>query len=769
MNRLNKKIFRDIKLNKMQFFNIFIMVFLGVFVFTGIHAYMDGMDKSAEKYYKENNLQDIWIEGAGFSSQDLENIKNIDNVKNAERELTITAKLDKINEEEKKDITLETNFIESNEISKMYVVDGEKFGKEKDGVWFDSYLANSLNLKVGDSITFSYNNENYTKKVLGLVTVPDHVYFVKDSTAIFPTHTDYGFMYMSIDEFPIQMYNIYNKVIVDVKDENKIEETKSKIENDIKSAVAVTTRHESVSYNGYNSEIEEGSTYSGVFTFLFLFIAILSVTTTMNRFVKKQRTTIGTLKALGFKNRKITKHYISYGFYTSLFASILGIICGRYTIGEFFLYNEMTYFEIPTYKTVLIPTVYILAFLVVIVITIVTYLSCRNILKESAVEALRVEEPKVKNSKFDLSTRKIFKRASISTRWNIRDIMRNKGRSIMAVVGITGCTMLLVCAFGLLDTMNSYLDWEFEKISKFDYKLTLKSDYTENELDNLKEKYGNATSMTLGIEFKNGDSKQANSIVVNDAKDNLKYTNHEREYMDLNDDGIYVTEKLAEKYNLKIGDEVEWHIFGDETWYKSEIVGINRDPQSQIMNMTRKYYESLGQKYRADSLYTNENLENIKSLDGVEVIQTVETLKQGMENMLQTMKLMLVILIIVSAILGFVIIYNLGILSLSEKQYQFATLKVLGFKNKQIKNIFVKQNIWLAVIGIVLGLPLGYFMVDYIFKSALGDSYDFNAYIRIISYLYAAVGSFVVAIFVNKVLARKIEKIDMVSSLKGNE
>lgn len=769
MNRLNKKIFRDIKLNKMQFFNIFIMVFLGVFVFTGIHAYMDGMDKSAEKYYKENNLQDIWIDGAGFSSQDLEDIKNIDNVENAERELTITADLDKINEEEKKDIRLETNFIESNEISKMYVIEGEEFGKEKDGVWFDSYLANSLNLKVGDNITFSYNNEKYTKKVLGLITVPDHVYFVKDSTAIFPTHKDYGFMYMSIDEFPIQIDNIYNKVIVDVKDENKIEETKSKIENDIKSAVAVTTRNESVSYSGYNSEIEEGSTYSGVFTFLFLFIAILSVTTTMNRFVKKQRTTIGTLKALGFKNRKITKHYISYGFYTSLFASILGIIVGRYSIGEFFLYNEMTYFEIPTYKTVLIPTVYILAVLVVILITIVTYLSCRKILKESAVEALRVEEPKVKNSKFDLSTRKIFKKASISTRWNIRDIMRNKGRSIMAVVGITGCTMLLVCAFGLLDTMNSYLDWEFEKISKFDYKLTLKSDYTENELDNLKEKYGNATSMTLGIEFKNEDSKQANSIVVNDAKDNLKYTNHEREYMDLNDDGIYVTEKLAEKYNLKIGDEVEWHIFGNEKWYKSKIVGINRNPQSQIMNMTRKYYESLNLKYRADSLYTNENLENIKSLDGVEVIQTVETLKQGMENMLQTMKLMLVILIIVSAVLGFVIIYNLGILSLSEKQYQFATLKVLGFKNKQIKNIFVKQNIWLALIGIVLGLPLGYIMVDYIFKSALGDSYDFNAYIRIISYLYAAVGSFVVAIFVNKVLARKIKKIDMVSSLKGNE
>ena len=108
-------------------------------------------------------------------------------------------------------------------------------------------------------------------------------------------------------------------------------------------------------------------------------------------------------------------------------------------------------------------------------------------------------------------------------------------------------------------------------------------------------------------------------------------------------------------------------------------------------------------------------------------------------------------------------------MSFSEKQYQFATLKVLGFKNKQIKNIFVKQNLWLAVIGILIGLPLGFFMVDYIFKAALGDSYDFNARINMISYVYAAVGSFIVAIFVNKVLSRKVKKIDMVSSLKGNE
>ena len=764
MKKLSKRRLRDIKQNKMQFFNIFIMVFLGVFVFAGIHAYMDGMEESADKYYKDNNFQDIWLSGENFSNDDLEKVKNMENVKDAERILTIKTEL-----ENKNDVTLDTNFIESNNISKMYVVDGEEFSKDKKGVWFDSYLAKNLDLKVGDEITFTYQNMKMTEKILGLVNTPDHVYFVKDDTEIFPTHKNYGYMYLSINELPQGMLQIFNQIIVDVNKTDKMQETKANLENNIKSAIAVTDRESSVSYKGYNSEIEEGTTYSGVFTFLFLFIAVLSVTTTMNRFVKKQRTQIGTLKALGFKNRKIINHYVGYGFIISLVASVVGLLAGKYGLGTFFLNMEMSYFEVPVYNTVLIPVVYILAITVVALITLVTYLSCRNILKESAVEALRIEIPKVKSTKFDLTTKGIFKKASISTRWNLRDVGRNKGRSLMAIVGIIGCTMLMLCAFGMMDTMKSYLSWEFDKISNFEYKLSLSNNYTDDQFTNITEKYGNETSESFGIEIKNVDKKETNTLTVNDAPNKLKYTNHNKEYMDLKDDGIYITEKLSEKYGLKVGDEITWHIFGDDNWYTCKIAGLNRDPQNQQLNMTKKYYETLGLTYRADTVYTDENLSNAKTIDGVDTIQSIATLKQGMESMLETTETMVVLLIVVSAILGFVIIYNLGILSFTEKQYQFATLKVLGFKDKQIKNIFVKQNLWLTVAGIVIGLPLGFWMLDYIFKSALGENYDFNAYIKPVSYLYAVVGSLVVSIIVNKVLSRKVKRIDMVTSLKGNE
>lgn len=606
MSKLNKKLFRDIRFNKSQFITIFLMVFLGVFVFAGIHSYMDGMKKSSDIYYEDYNLQDIWLAGKNFTNEDLENVKKLDNIKDAERILTVTTSLDNFD-----DVTLETNFIEQNNISKMYIIDGEEFDSNKSGVWLDSFLAKNLNLKVGDEITFTYQKYKITQKILGLINIPDHVYSIKDETEIFPNHNNYGYIYLSINEFPkdyiydeiksktgitdnelisqtiqdfdIKDYYVFNSMIVDIDDTSKLDETKSNIENNIKSALAVTDRNSSSSYEAYNSEIEEGNTYSSVFTLLFLFIAILSVITTMNRFVKKQRTQIGTLKALGFKNNKIIKHYVSYGFYISLIASALGIVLGALTLGNFFLNMEMEYFEMPEYSTVIHQIVYILAVIVVILVTFVTYLSCRKVLKEPAAEALRLEIPKVKKSKFNLTTKGIFKKASLSTRWNLRDIARNKGRSSMAVVGIIGCTMLMVCAFGMLDTMNSYLDWQFEKISDFKYKLSLEEGYTDDKLEKLTNEYGNATSMSLGIEIKNKDVKETNIITVNDAKDYLRYTDHNREYMNLNDDGVYITEKLSDSLNLNVGDEITWHIFGDDTWHTNKIVGLNRDPRESAV------------------------------------------------------------------------------------------------------------------------------------------------------------------------------------------
>lgn len=329
--------------------------------------------------------------------------------------------------------------------------------------------------------------------------------------------------------------------------------------------------------------------------------------------------------------------------------------------------------------------------------------------------------------------------------------------------------MLVVVAFGMFDSLKSYVSWEFGIINNFKYKLALSTDYTSKQYDEIISKYGNNTSQTVGIEFKNNDEVIIKPLTINDSNGLLQVTDHNRNPFTMKDDGLYITEKMIQVNNLNVGDVIKWHVIGSDNWYETEIVGVNRDPQSQAFNCTKTFFDTLDEEYKADSVYTNEDLSNIKDIAGVNTIQTKKNLEDGMNSMLNMMYSLIYVLITVSVILAVVIIFNLGILSFTEKEYQFATLKVLGYKYRQIKKIFIKQNIWIGIFAILIALPIGNYTTDYIFKNAIGDSYDFEAMIKPATFIFSSIGTFIVVYIVNQFLARKIKKIDMVSSLKGNE
>lgn len=788
---LKRKMWRDIRKNISQFITIFLMVLIGIMAYSGIEAYMDGMKDTADKFYRENNLQDLNLIGSNFTKEDLEAVKNIKNVKNAERKLSVTA----LTDDEK---TLLLNFIETNEISKFYVFEGERFDANKSGIWLDNFYAKENNLHVGDTILVKYDNLILHEEILGLINVPDHLYDVRDASELYPDRVNFGFAYMSINEIPesyikskimvesnltdetfelmfkdfnYKDYLIFNSIMVDVENNNLRSEVRDEIENKVESAIAIVDIEDTTSYVTYQGEIDEGKTYVGVFSGLFLFIAMLSVITTMTRVVKKERIEIGTLKSLGFKDSKVLIHYIEYSFWISLVASILGLILGYFLIGEIFIGMEMAFFEVPNGHPVMGTKNYLVAVLVVIVVSIITYFTCKSILKKNPAETLRNEIPKVKKKSLNLTTKGIFKKMSFSSIWNLRDIVRNKMRTFMGIAGVTGCCALIVASFGMLDSMNYFVKLQFEDLYNFDYKLTLKENITEDELDKLKTTYGDKTSKTFGIEIKDANGKkEANNIFVTDAKNYVRFVDNKGEFTEINSkDGVYITYKLASTKGYKLGDNITWHIYGYDKYYTTKIVGFNKDPQNQNITMTKEYLDSLGIEYHPDTLYTNSNLNGITEIEGVEVIQNIASLKEGMTNMLSTMKTMIVLIISIAILLGSIIIYNLGILSYTEKQYQFATLKVLGFKDNQIKKIFIKQNNWIAVISILIGLPSGFYLTDWLFKTAIEEHYDFGANITDITFLIAALGTFIVSYLVSKMLSRKVNNIDMVSSLKGNE
>ena len=789
---LKKKMFRDIKQNLSQFITIFLMVLIGVMVYVGIEAYMDGMTSAADNFYKNNNIQDLNVMG-NLSDKDLDKIKSLDNVKDAEKKLVVNA-IDMDN----KDKTYLLSFIDSNNISKFHIMDGEKFDVNKKGAWVDNFYAEKNNLKVGDTIKIKYDTFSLEEKILGLINVPDHIYDVKDESELVPNRENFGFVYLSVNEIPesyikdlvmkemkitdekifdkyvkdfnYKEYIPYNYIMVDVNKKKNVKSVKEDIEDNVSNAKAIVKIEDTLSYQRYQGEIDEGASYVGIFSGLFLFIAMLSVITTMTRVVKKQKLQIGTMKALGIKNSKIVMHYVGYGFFVSLAAAIVGIILGKYFIGTFFLNMEMDYFEVPNGVPVVKPLSYLVALLVVMVVSFITYLTCRKELFKKPAEALINEVPNVKVSSLNLSTKGIFKKLNFSSKWNYRDILRNKFRTVTAVVGIVGCCMLIVCAFGMLNSMNHFIKLQFEDLYNFNYKLSLNTNIKDDELKVLTDKYGDNTSETLTIETKIGKEREANTIFVTNAGNLVRFQNENGEFIKINkNDGVYVTRKLADQKNLKVGDTIKWHMYGVNKYYESKIVGLTKDPQVQNLTMTKEYLESLDIDYKPDSLYTNTDLKGVKDIKNVSLVQDIDELKNSLESMLSMMKSMIMLIIVFAIGLGAIIIYNMGILSYSEKQYQFATLKVLGFSDKKIKKIFVQQNNWITVLSIIIGLPTGYYMTSWIFKSVIADNYDFSAYINLSTYLIAIIGTILVSTIVSRMLSKKVNKIDMVSSLKANE
>ena len=794
---MKKKMIRDILKNKSQFITILLMVAIGVMVYSGIEAYMDGMRDTANKFYEDYNLQDINVLGKGFTEKDLDNIKSTQNVKDAERKLELVMT---DNEDENKSYLV--SVIESNNISKFYVNEGIEFDKNKKGIWLDYFFARENEVKIGDKVSFKYDGYVFNEEVLGIIYVPDHIYDVKDASQLMPNHKTYGIIYMSVNElegfvkdqvksnledemgitindkvfnklmpnFNYLEYVPFNYVMVDVNDKDNRETVKDTIEKNIDNAIATVDIENTASYSMYQGEIDEGAAYVGIFSGLFLFIALLSVITTMTRVVKNQKLQIGVLKALGFSNLKIIMHYVGYGFWTSLLGTIFGLLLGRYFLGSVFLGIEMSFFEVPNSVIYLNKMTYVVSALIIIVVSIITFLTCYKELMKRPAEALRMEIPKVKNGSLNLTTKGIFKNLSFASKWNIRDILRNKFRTVTGIIGIVGCSTLIICALGMLNSMNYFIKLQFDELYNFDYKLTLKEDISNDALNKLIKDYGDNSSETLMIEVKNGDNKDANTLFIDNANNYVRFIDDKYNFIKLdNDDGVYVTYKFKDKYGLNIGDKVTWHIYGDKNYYESKIVGFYRDPQVQGMSASKKYLERIGIDYKPDSIYTNDDLSNVKTISNVDVIQNIDELKDAIGNMLSMMRKMIVIIIVFAVILGVIIIYNMSILSFSEKEYQFATLKVLGFSDKKIKKIFCKQNSIICIVSIIIGLPAGYNLTSYLFKACLDENYDFGVHIEWWTYVVAIIGTYLVSYLVSKFLARRVNSIDMVSSLKSNE
>ena len=750
---LSKKMLRDIKINKTQFISIFLMAFLGIFAFCGVCSEYYGLEQTSSDFYTNTNLADGWIYNTTITDDAIDEINNF--TTNSEKQLVVQSVANFSNDP---DITL--HFVEDNEISKFYVSQGQEFNlSDESGVWLDKRFADAQNLSVGDNISFKFNGIEIEKEIKGIGYSPEYVYEASP-TSIIPDFKDMGFAYMSYKAFPSDIK--YNVLLV--KFNQSPDDFKNSLDDSVE-YLSFTKQSEHVSVSQFNEEMAQHKMIGDVFPIVFILVTFLTLLTSMTRIISHQRTQIGVLKAVGYKNRTIILHFMSYGFWLVLAGAILGLILGPMIIPNLF-YPTMTYrYSLPEWNPGFDISFVVVAALMVLSSLLVSYLAARNISKENPANTMRPKAPNISSSGF-LEKSSLWNRLNFNLRWNYRDAKRNKFRALMAIVGVMGCVALLVSAFGMNDSMDNLKTWEYDDISHFESKLIINNGASLSDIDDVRKDVNGHTIMEQAIEIKaQGNEKTASLLILNDTN-LISQTDKNKNPLSLSNTDISLSAKMAESLNVGVGDTIKWHVIGSDDWVECKITNIHGEPLSQGIILSSDKLDELGLNFTPTSIITSQNVD--KEYDSIKSVTTLSEMKENWDEMSGSIMMMVSILIFFAILLAIVVLYNLGILSFTEIEREIATLKVLGFKTGDLRKLLLTQNIIFTAIGFILGIPLGFYLMT-LMVDAAGESLYYIPSLTLGNIILSGVITFAVSIVVNLLFSSKIGNLNMVEALKDVE
>ena len=564
----------------------------------------------------------------------------------------------------------------------------------------------------------------------------------------------------------------------------KLEEAKEKIDNEkekldkiSKGTWYIQKRKNNTGYTSIIEAIQTIDNIANMFPIIFYMVAILISLTSMTRMIEEERIEIGTLKSLGYTNLTIMSKYLLYSFLACIIGGVLGMSLGFYLLpGIVWKLYSLFYYAVPGFvcKYRLLSGI-IGTLFAFICIGGATYIVANSELKEQASQLMRPKAPKNGKKILLENIPFIWKHFNFSNKVTTRNIFRYKKRSITTIIGISGCTALLVTGFGIKDSVIEIPNKQFKEIIQYDSSIILSNDSEiEKIVDKIKpEIYVESKGISGIIESKEKDFETNIVVFKNNTELNKVYdlkALKDKKKLTLDDEGIIITDKIAKSLNKKINDNIKINIDGIN--YKLKIKGITKNYVGHYIYMNKKYYESTISKYETNMLLvkgSNAKNKEILKFDSVSSINRVSKMIKNASIMFDAMNYVVILLIIASALLDFVVLYNLANVNISERQREIATLKVLGFYDKEVDDYINKENIIFTIIGIILGMIFGIFIIDLIVASIEIDNLRIIRYIKPISFLYSALITITFSFIVNIIIHFILKKINMIESLKSIE
>ena len=769
-NTLKTKLYRDMSRAAMQFLSIILLCALGTFAF----AALDGMARmtrtTIDTYFETNNLADFWVTlPGGVTRAELQKLEAIPGTE------TVTARF--VTDLETTlggdDLTVNVN---------VTACDGEmtvnaplmRSGSPLDpadmrGCLIQERFAAAQGLAAGDRITVKLGGDEHTFIIRGVCVSPEYISLARGVAA---NPKEYGFILINSRALPSVPLT---QAVVTLHDGANADAVQTAIEKALPDALVLNRgAHTSTARCDNDAQMFENMTY--IFPILCYAVAALIVMTTLSRMIDNQRLQIGTLKALGFSARQIRNHYLSYAVVPSFIGAVIGTLIGHTTLPPILWDALMGQSEMP-YQ--LRPPVSLPAWcmvgLTVMMSVSICHFTYRKSAKETTAALLRPKPPK--DGKRILLERitPLWTRLSFNAKMIVRNLMRNKLRTVMSFVGLLCCTMLIITSFGLQDSVKRLSRNYYTGTLRYDVRASLKgetgtADSYERRLDAERVECLMEKSVSLRAA---GDARTTMLTVLRDDQ-TMQYLGENETFVKLMPGFLAVTHKLSQTLGISAGDTVCLYLPGDDEAIPMTVGQIVHNNTVQGVYMNVSTWESLR---KGDFTPTaiqlaglqSGCLETLRDMDEVDSIHHPEKQIEEMISMLDALSSVFSLITVIALALAFVICYNMGLMNFVERLREYATLKVLGYHQKEIRSLILDENIIISILGVLCGVGPGILLTDIVMHSCEPETGFYPGVPEIQSILLACAITFCFSILIQLLLTRKVRSIDMVEALKSVE
>lgn len=782
------KMLRDIKENKASYIACIIVVMTGLLVFTSMSMVSNNLNTAKERFYKDANFAEGFVSVKNLPYSQLDDLSKINGIKQIEGRIVKDVRV--YTEDSNKNIYLRLISIDLNKdfhLNSPILMEGNSLKNNCNNILVDTNFFAANNLEIGDEISLIIEGKKLEFAISGTEMSPDFVYAMKSGQDMFPNPEAFGIAYIPYDVMQsyLKEKNMVNDISFTLEDgvdyEKVEEEIKTRLEN--YALMGIYPRKDQASNFMLTQELTQLEGTAKSLPVMFLGIAGFILYIMLKRTIEQQRGQIGTLKSFGYSSGEILYHYMSYAVFVGVIGGALGGISGIVLAQPMTeMYKE--YFSIPN-LTSSFSLYYMLLGIIISLGTslIAGFQGSKKVLKLQPAESMRPESPKAANKTIVERIKLFWNSLNGQGKMAVRNIFRNKGRSLFTLLGVMFAFSLMCTSFNSFSLFDVMFNDQYEKVQIYDCKVSfempIRSDDALRDIQHRKEVKFVEPMLEIPSKLTNQWYEKDLSI-IGLTKESQLYNILDKNNNKINipDSGIVLSERAAELLDAKVGTVLQFEspLLGDE---KKKIYVAKIVPQylgmSGYMNIDA-LSELIGNEEMATSVMIKIEEGDIKNFkehyNKSPIITGIEVkgdLIKKINELMQSSKTTIWSLLIFSIIIGFIIIYTSSVISFSERERELASLRVLGFTEKEVLEVLSVEQFFISIFSVLLGIPVTKAMMSAMAKSYSNDLYTMPSIIKFEAVAAGIIGT-VISLFIAKAaLSRKINKLNLVDVLKERE